>query len=129
MVSFLEFNAVIDKYFDEISSFIQESFALLAARFEQIVITLVLIGVLYLGGGVAVEAYQEVSSDQDSTFQTVPKPEEPATKYHTVESGQTLSEISAQYGVTIDQLVKANDIVDSNLIFVGQALVIPEAQP
>jgi len=39
--------------------------------------------------------------------------------------GDTLYEIALAYGVTVAEIVKANGLADPNLIFPGQALVIP----
>ena len=44
---------------------------------------------------------------------------------YTVVSGDTLSEIALRYGVTVDQLVKTNQINDPNLIYIGQMLTLP----
>jgi LysM repeat protein len=45
----------------------------------------------------------------------------------TVEPGDTLSGIAAQYGTTADALAGANDITNVNLIDVGEILVVPGA--
>ena len=44
---------------------------------------------------------------------------------YTVQPGDILWNIAADFGVTVEQLIAANDIADSRLIQVGQALVIP----
>ncbi len=44
---------------------------------------------------------------------------------HTVLIGQTLYRISLLYGVTVDALVRANNLANPNLIYVGQVLRIP----
>ncbi|MBD3348724.1 MAG: LysM peptidoglycan-binding domain-containing protein [Candidatus Eisenbacteria bacterium] len=44
---------------------------------------------------------------------------------HTVERGETLASIAADYGVTVSEIAAANDIDNPNLISVGQELVIP----
>jgi len=49
--------------------------------------------------------------------------EEPV--YYTVGWGQTLSWIAHQYGVTVQDLVEANDLPNSNVIYAGQQLLIP----
>ena len=48
--------------------------------------------------------------------------------HHDVRSGETLSDIAARYGTTIDRIVKANKLADPNLIVAGQSLKIPGAQ-
>ncbi len=47
---------------------------------------------------------------------------------HDVKSGDTLSKIASQYGVTVDQIVANNDIADRNLIVPGQKLTIPSVE-
>lgn len=44
---------------------------------------------------------------------------------HLIERGETLARISAMYGVSVDRLVAANDIVNPNMIYAGSALQIP----
>ncbi len=44
---------------------------------------------------------------------------------HVVQAGDVLSNIAAQYRVTVDAIVEANNIEDPDSIFVGQELVIP----
>ena len=47
--------------------------------------------------------------------------------YYTVQSGDTLSEIAARYGTTVNTLVTLNGISNPNLIYVGEVLKIPTA--
>ncbi len=49
-----------------------------------------------------------------------------AATLHVVQPGETLSGIAARYGVSIRELVAANQIADPNLILTGSRLVIPE---
>jgi LysM repeat protein len=44
---------------------------------------------------------------------------------HTVRTGETLSGIARQYNTSVTGLMQANGIVNANLIYVGQQLVIP----
>lgn len=44
---------------------------------------------------------------------------------YVVQFGDTLSSIGRQYGVTVAALMRANDIANPNLIYVGQWLIIP----
>lgn len=50
--------------------------------------------------------------------------EQTGTK-HTVKRGETLSSIARKYGVTVDAIVKANNIKNKNVIRVGSVFVIP----
>lgn len=47
-------------------------------------------------------------------------------RQHTVQRGQTLSEIAAAYGVTVDVIVRANGLKTPDRIQVGDTLFIPE---
>ena len=50
---------------------------------------------------------------------------EQTEKKHTVKKGDTLSSIARKYGVTVDVIVKTNNIKDKNLIRTGSVLRIP----
>jgi lipoprotein-anchoring transpeptidase ErfK/SrfK len=52
---------------------------------------------------------------------------ETARTTHVVTAGQELGLIARAYGVTIDDILALNAIPDPNLIYVGQALLIPAA--
>lgn len=45
---------------------------------------------------------------------------------HVVRSGETLSVIARQYGVTIQAIVEANELADPNTLRLGQKLFIPQ---
>ena len=45
---------------------------------------------------------------------------------HVVKSGETLSQIATQYGVTVQVIVDANELADPNALRVGQKLFIPQ---
>jgi len=61
----------------------------------------------------------------EPTVELTPTEEPPQDQIHTVQSGDTLFVIASQYGVTIDSIVVANNIVDVNALEVGQQLLIP----
>jgi len=44
---------------------------------------------------------------------------------YTVRAGDTLSQIAARYGTTVAAIMKANNLTNADLIFVGQVLLIP----
>lgn len=48
---------------------------------------------------------------------------------HTVRAGENLFRIAQQYNVTVDALAQYNGITNTRLIYVGQQLRIPGAQP
>ena len=49
---------------------------------------------------------------------------EDSVKYHTIEWGDTLSEIAIKYNTTVDKLVSLNNIENPNLIHAGEELKI-----
>ncbi len=53
----------------------------------------------------------------------VPEPET-SIIYYTVKRGDTLSQIALYYGTTVQDIVRANQIPNPNLIYVGQRLLI-----
>lgn len=59
------------------------------------------------------------------TLEVASTEEPPQDQIHTVQPGDTLFAIASQYGVTIDSIVAANDIVNINQLEVGQQLLIP----
>lgn len=59
------------------------------------------------------------------TRAAVPKPLE--DQMHIVQFGDTLSIIAERYGVTVEAIMAANQLVDANLLSVGQSLIIPLA--
>jgi hypothetical protein len=52
-------------------------------------------------------------------------PVQPTPAVHVVQPGDSLSAIAFQYDVSIEALAEANGIVDTNVIHVGQKLIIP----
>ena len=47
------------------------------------------------------------------------------TTTYVVKAGDTLSAIAAQFGTTVEAIVKANDIKDPDFLSEGQELIIP----
>ncbi|HAL61960.1 MAG TPA: hypothetical protein DCP08_06075 [Chloroflexi bacterium] len=68
----------------------------------------------------------EPSPEATSTPERTPPPTAVIT--YTVQSGDTLAKIAAKFGVTVEEIVEANDIQDPSLINVGQVLVIPTSR-
>lgn len=44
---------------------------------------------------------------------------------HSVQRGETLSTIAAQYGIDVDTLARANQLGDADLVIIGQKLSVP----
>ena len=69
---------------------------------------------------------------QGLDFFCVPYPpvrEEEVDMTVVVERGDYLSRIADRYDITVEELVRLNDIADPNLLFVGQELLISEKVP
>lgn len=58
-----------------------------------------------------------------------PVPPPPTQQTYTVRPGDNLTRIAAMFNTTVQALVQANNIVNPNLIYVGQVLIIPGAGP
>jgi membrane-bound lytic murein transglycosylase D len=56
---------------------------------------------------------------------SVPEAARPKTRTHIVEAGETLSEIAAEYGTTVEAIQKANHIERASKIAAGRKLTIP----
>lgn len=51
---------------------------------------------------------------------------DPATQQiYTIQSGDSLSAVADRFGTTLDAIVKANELSDPNVVYVGQRLIIP----
>ncbi|MEP6988827.1 MAG: LysM peptidoglycan-binding domain-containing M23 family metallopeptidase, partial [Chloroflexota bacterium] len=55
-------------------------------------------------------------------------PETPSLLY-TVKGGDTLFRIATRYGLTVNDLVRANNVTDHTVIYSGQQLIIPGVKP
>jgi uncharacterized membrane protein len=69
----------------------------------------------------------EKSPSPSATATPAPEPtQSPAVgQVHVVQPGETLSSISRQYGVTLEDLIRANALSDPGLLEVGQEMIIP----
>jgi membrane-bound lytic murein transglycosylase D len=50
------------------------------------------------------------------------------TKTHTVAKGETLTQISKQYGVSVEEIEELNKIGDAKKLQAGQTIKIPVSQ-
>ncbi|MCS7003602.1 MAG: LysM peptidoglycan-binding domain-containing protein, partial [Dehalococcoidia bacterium] len=57
--------------------------------------------------------------------QAPPPTQQPGGTIHIVQRGESLNTIARRYGVTVSAIVAANNIVNPNLIYPGQRLIIP----
>lgn len=53
----------------------------------------------------------------------------PISVIHIVQSGESLFRIATSYGLTVNELTRANGINDPTLIYAGQQLIIPGVNP
>ena len=52
--------------------------------------------------------------------------DEKDNKTYKIQPGDTLSKIAAQFGTTVEELCKLNDIEDPDVIYAGEVLILPE---
>jgi LysM repeat protein len=67
---------------------------------------------------------EAVRAQQQKAEPAKPAPAAAAAKYHVVKAGETLSSVSRQYNVSLDQLRQANTL-KKDTVTVGQKLKIP----
>ncbi len=67
--------------------------------------------------------------DDGESISQATAPPTPEARSYTVVSGDTLDGIAARLGVSVAELVVANEISDPNLIDVGQVLLLPRDEP
>jgi LysM repeat protein len=98
-----------------------------------LVFLLVLLLVLLLaacdtGPGATDPIKLEITPAATPTTTPLAQPTIPPTTY-TVRSGDTLSGIATTFGLTVDDIVRTNNIADPNSLTVGQVLTIPARSP
>jgi LysM repeat protein len=47
---------------------------------------------------------------------------------HTVQRGESLSQIAKDYGVATAAIVRANNLANPNSVYTGQVLIIPQSE-
>jgi LysM repeat protein len=67
----------------------------------------------------------EMATTTSTTSTVAPTTTQP--RFYEVQSGDTLTEIAAAYGLPIQAIMEANGIVDPNMIQAGQILELPLA--
>lgn len=76
------------------------------------------------GGGPAApeaaQAYPEMKAEDAVTVRP-----QSASYYHEVKSGETLGRIAKNYGVTVDELVRANGLSEPDRLQPGQLIYVP----
>lgn len=60
-----------------------------------------------------------------TSIETVSAPINASASQYTVQNGDTLAEIASNYGITVNDIVQANNLVTPDKISVGQVLIIP----
>lgn len=74
--------------------------------------------------------YQARQSERATAESVTPTPSltpTPRVRIHIIQSGETLSVIAKRYGVSVDDLIMANNIHDPTRLRTGQEIIIPEA--
>lgn len=55
-------------------------------------------------------------------------PTQPSQRIHVIAQGDTLSYLAQEYNVSVEDIMKANNITDPNLLSIGQKLIIPPSK-
>lgn len=84
---------------------------------------------IYVGQTLEIPGDAPAPPPPGPTATPAPNPPPPSTQTYVVQPGDSLSKIAARFGTTVQAIAQANNIVNVNLIFVGQVLVIPGAGP
>jgi len=53
------------------------------------------------------------------------EPEGPVVETYTVQPGDSLADIAALYSTTEEELLRLNDLLDPNLLYTGQTIIVP----
>ena len=75
---------------------------------------------IYAGNKLKVPVDCDIATDQNYDENN-----EKEYQIYTVKKGDTLSQIALNYNTTVGEIVKLNNIKNSNLIYVGQKLKLP----
>ena len=86
---------------------------------------------LTVGAQIIIPGYQAPAEEAGSLASATSAGADSSGKgvVHVVQSGQGLFEIAGIYGVSPDEIAQANNLADSNLLRVGQELIIPGVSP
>jgi LysM repeat protein len=75
----------------------------------------------------AAPSIEETSAEAAEESMEVGAPPTPVTaRFHVVKTGETLTNISRQYGVAVQSIVNANNLASADRINVGDELTIPQ---
>lgn len=75
----------------------------------------------------AAEAPPAAEQPAEPTAAPTPTLDPANQQIYTIQSGDSLSAVAGRFGTTVDAIMKANELTDANVIFVGQRLIIPVA--
>jgi len=76
------------------------------------------------GGGAPAPVEENAGELVEGETPVAPQPD-PEPRTHTVQAGENLTKISQQYGVSIPEIMAANNLPSADYISVGQILIIP----
>ncbi|HXF63905.1 MAG TPA: LysM peptidoglycan-binding domain-containing protein [Caldilineaceae bacterium] len=86
---------------------------------------------LTVGATIIIPGYQPGPEAQPEAGAAAPAPEAGSDEFviHVVRPGEGVLDIAAQYGVSADAIVEANNLVNPNMLRIGQELIIPGVSP
>ncbi|MCK6578059.1 MAG: LysM peptidoglycan-binding domain-containing protein [Anaerolineae bacterium] len=92
--------------------------------------TLIIPGAEIASAAAAIDAESASPGVEESSSADVSEVLDPTRlMVHIVQRGESLFEISKKYGVSVNDLIQANQFADPSLIYPGQELVIPGVSP
>ena len=81
---------------------------------------------IFPGQKLIIPGYMTPKPEPQPEVQPIPRPTPPAGQFvYTIASGDTLGGIAKRYGLTIRELIEANQIENPNMLRIGQRLAIP----
>lgn len=91
---------------------------------------------IFVGQELVINVTTSATGDEPPLQNAAPPTAEPATvdsaasdTIHIVSAGETLFRIANNYGVTVQELQTANNIVDPTVIYAGQEILVPGVAP
>ncbi len=74
--------------------------------------------------GDTTDAILTTGDEASIIVEPVAAPDSQPVEYHTVTYGQSLAQIAQNYGMSVEQIAKLNDITNPDLIYAGQKLIV-----
>lgn len=87
------------------------------------------VNAVYVGQVLNIAAQPAPTTVAAAPVEAAPAAAAPQSLIHVVRPGETLFRIATGYGLTVNELARANSITDPTLIYAGQQLIVPNVTP